>query len=185
MASKEISCVLFVFLFSLGSATHCSYPSDCGWSKTCCSDNVCRERCYYCTHSNQCGSDEVCCNNECTYSCAWGAGSIAGAIIGTIIFFAIIISIVACFYCACCPYYRYRTPGAVVVTQQPYQPFVSTHTHMAVTQQVQAPPPVNYNQPPPPYPSYPPPSTQHPPPQGQAQAGAMPAVLSAAQPVKY
>ena len=81
---------------------------------------------------------------------------------------------------SCCPYYRYRTAGTVVVTPQLYQPYVSNHTHMIMTQQIQAPPPVNYNQPlpgylqppsghnqpPPPYPSYPPPSTQHPPPQG-------------------
>ena len=180
MASKESSCVIFVCLFSLGSATYCSDSSDCVLSETCCSDNVCRDNCYYCTYNYQCGTGEECCNHECTYSCISHAGSITGAVIGTIIFFAIIISIASCCCCACCPYYRYRTTGTVVVTPQLHQPYVSNHTHMIMTQQIQAPPPVNYNQPlpgylqppsghnqpPPPYPSYPPPSTQHPPPQG-------------------
>ena len=65
-------------------------------------------------------------------------------------------------------------------------------------QQVQIPPPVNYNQPlpgyiqppsghnqpPPPYPGHLPPLTQHPPPQGETQSGAMPVAVSAAQPVR-
>ncbi|XP_022810030.1 extensin-3-like [Stylophora pistillata] len=188
MALKEFSCVLFFCLFSVGSATYCSSTSDCFWgSETCCSDGVCRETCYYCSFSSQCGTGEECCDHKCKDSCGWNGGSIAGAVVATIIFFAIIISIASCCCCAWCPYYRYRTPGTVVVTQQPYQPFVSTQTTM--TQHVQAPPPVDYNQPPPgysqpppgynqpppTYPSYPPPSTLHPPPQGQAQAGAMPA----------
>ncbi|CAH3161031.1 unnamed protein product, partial [Pocillopora meandrina] len=189
MASKEFLCFLFVCFFTLGSATYCTFKSDCSYSESCCSDGVCRERCYYCSSDGECGTNEQCCDNKCisicsSSYCGWSGGAIAGAIIGTIIFFAIIISIVSCLCCACCPYYRYRTPGTVIVTGQQPQQIVSTHTHMS-TQQVHPPPPVNYNQPPlagynpppqgfnqapPPYPSYPPPSNQYPPPPGQAQA---------------
>ena len=198
MASKEFSCVIFVCLLSLGSAKYCTYSSSCGRSETCCSDNVCRDNCYYCTYNYQCGTGEECCNNKCKSSCVWGAGSIVGAVISTIIFFAIIITIASCCCCACCPYYRYRTPGAVVVTPQLYQPYVSNHAYMTTMQQVQIPPPVNYNQPlpgyiqppsghnqpPPPYPGHLPPLTQHPPPQGETQSGAMPVAVIAAQPVR-
>ncbi|CAH3161010.1 unnamed protein product [Pocillopora meandrina] len=191
------------------NATYCTYDSDCSFSESCCTDKVCRERCYYCSHDYQCGTNEQCCNRKCissfsSCSCTYDyhGGSIAGAVIGTIIFFAIIISIVSCCCCACCPYYRYRTPGAVV--QQIFS------TQMMTTQQVHAPPPVNYNLPspdgydhpppagynlptpagydqPPPgfnqapqsYASYPPPPNQYPPPLRQAQAAPIPAAVNA------
>lgn len=135
---KGVSCVLFVCLFGLGSAEYCIDYSDCtSLLDSCCSDNVCRESCS-----------------------VWTGGSIAGAVVGAVVFIAITASIVACYFCACCPYYRYRSPGAVIVSQPGYQQFVNVSTtHTAVgTQQVQQyPPPGNYNQPP--LPGY----NQHPP----------------------
>ena len=249
MASKKLLCFLFVHIFALGSATYCS---DCSLSESCCSDKVCRQRCFHCSDDYQCGTKEQCCDNKCissflscscshdfqcdtgeqccnskcisssfscscTYDyhceigevccggvcsshCGWSGGAIAGAIIGTIIFFAITISIVSYCCCACCPYYRYRTPDNVVVTdQQPRQEIVATHTHetalrvdlppfMYSEQPPPAgynPPPQGFNQPPPPYSSYPPPPNQYPPPPGQAQAAPIPAAINSGQPNKF
>ena len=177
------------------------YDYQCGSSKKCCNSKcIGSSSSCYCTYDSDCDIGEDCCGGVCSSSyCGWSGGAIAGAIIGTIIFFAIIISIVSCLCCACCPYYRYRTPGTVVVTgRQPQQQMVSTHTHLT-TQQVHPPLPVNYNQPPPagynlppegfsqappPYLSYPPPPNQYPPPPGQAQAAPMPAAINAGQPNK-
>ena len=194
MASKEVICLLlacfFAKFFAIGSATSCTFDSDCsGVLQSCCSDSICRETCYYCTYNYQCGTGEECCDGDCLLDCTvWTGGVIAGAIVGTIVFFGIIISIVACFCCACCPYYRYRSPGAVIVTQPGYQPFVST-TQTSTTQQMQYPPPGNYNQPPPgytqpppSYPSYPQQPAQYPPPQAQGQP---PMAQPVGGPVKY
>ena len=200
MASKELKeviCLLlacfFTNFFAIGSATYCTFDSDCSQfsGETCCSDSVCRETCYYCSYDYQCGTGEVCCDDgNCLTVCSiWTGGVIAGTVVGLIVFFAIIISIVACCFCACCPYYRYRSPGTVVVTQPGYQSFVST-THTSTTQQ-QYPtqgnynqPPQGYTQPPPPYPSYPQQPGQYPPPQTQGQPP-MPQPVSAGEPVKY
>ena len=61
--------------------------------------------------------------------------------------FAFVICTVSYLYCASCPYYRYRAPGAVIVTQQPQQQLVPTQAHTVTTQQVQAPLLHNYKQP--------------------------------------
>ena len=185
---------------SIFSTCSCSSTFDCGIDEQCCSSTcISSSSSCSCTYDSDCDIGEDCCGGVCSSHCGWSGGAIAGAIIGTIIFFAIIISIVSCLCCACCPYYRYRTPGTVIVTGQQPQQIVSTHTHMS-TQQVHPPPPVNYNQPPPagynpppqgfnqappPYPSYPPPPNQYPPPPGQAQAAPMPAAINAGQPHKF
>ena len=185
---------------SIFSTCSCSSTFDCGIDEQCCSSTcISSSSSCSCTYDSDCDIGEDCCGGVCSSHCGWSGGAIAGAIIGTIIFFAIIISIVSCLYCACCPYYRYRTPGTVIVTGQQPQQIVSTHTQMS-TQQVHPPPPVNYNQPPPagynpppqgfnqappPYPSYPPPPNQYPPPPGQAQAAPMPAAINAGQPHKF
>ena len=186
---------------SIFSTCSCSSTFDCGIDEQCCSSTcISSSSSCSCTYDSDCDIGEDCCGGVCSSSyCGWSGGAIAGAIIGTIIFFAIIISIVSCLCCACCPYYRYRTPGTVIVTGQQPQQIVSTHTHMS-TQQVHPPPPVNYNQPPPagynpppqgfnqappPYLSYPPPPNQYPPPPGQAQAAPMPAAINAGQPHKF
>ena len=128
MALEREFFVVILCFFALGSATICSYNSDCDQfsGESCCSDSVCRKTCYYCSFDSDCGTGEECCDGgDCSTFCfssdssssdsSTGA-SIAGAVIGTIVFFAIIISIVACFCCACCPCYRNRsTPGTVVV----------------------------------------------------------------------
>ena len=185
---------------SIFSTCSCSSTFDCGIDEQCCSSTcISSSSSCSCTYDSDCDIGEDCCGGVCSSHCGWSGGAIAGAIIGTIIFFAIIISIVSCLCCACCPYYRYRTPGTVIVTGQQPQQIVSTHTQMS-TQQVHPPPPVNYNQPPPagynpppqgfnqappPYPSYPPPPNQYPPPPGQAQAAPMPAAINAGQPHKF
>ncbi|XP_078353759.1 uncharacterized protein LOC144638433 isoform X2 [Oculina patagonica] len=194
MAAKGVFCVLFVCFFALGSATYCTGDGDCTtWGESCCPDNVCRQTCGYCSYDSECGTGEECCDGDCKIACPVNGGAIAGAIVGTIVFFAIIASIVACFFCACCPYYRYRSPGTVIVSQPPYQPFVSTTTHTTVATQQQYPPPGNYNQPPPPGYNQPPPPgynqppqpyPNYPPPQAQGQTP-MPPPVGAGQPVKY
>ncbi|XP_022791062.1 protein shisa-5-like [Stylophora pistillata] len=213
MDFKEVLCLLFICFLALGDTKSCTFDSGCSFGESCCTDKVCRERCYVCSYDYQCGTSEQCCtyNSKCISSssscscssdyqcdigddccggvclstCGWKGGSIAGATIGTIIFFAIIISIASCCCCACCPYYRYRTPGAVVVAQRPQQQFISAQTHTMMTQQVQAPHPLNYNQPPvyyqpPPVYNQPPPAylppgpTPYPPAEAQGQAVSIP-----------
>ena len=129
----------------------------------------------YCTFDSDCELDDVCCDGDCLSVCpsSWSGASIAGTVFGSIVFCAIIFSFVSCYFCAWCPYYRYRSPGAVIISGQvPYQPFVTT-TSTTMTQNV--PPPPNYNQPPPPgwqppppYSSYPQQPAQHPPPAATA-----------------
>ena len=65
MASKKLLCFLFVHIFALGSATYCS---DCSLSESCCSDKVCRQRCFHCSDDYQCGTKEQCCDNKCISS---------------------------------------------------------------------------------------------------------------------
>ena len=181
MALERAIYVVILCFFALGSATICSYNSECDQfsGESCCSDSVCRKNCFYCSFDSDCGTGEECCDGDCSTFCdssnsdsSTGA-SIAGAIVGTIVFFAIIISIVACFCCACCPYYRYRSPGTVIMSQPAtHQTLVST-TQMSTmsSQPVQhcppsGHPPANYSQPPPPNYSQPPPPiySQPPPP---------------------
>ena len=210
MALARASCVVMFYFFALGSATICSYNSECDQlsGEFCCSDSVCRKTCYYCTFDTDCGTGEQCCDGgDCLSDCpsssngSWAA--ILGAVFGTIVFFAIIISFVACFCCACCPYYRNRSQGTVVMTQPTtHQTFVSTSTHVSTMsgQPVQhpppGPPPVNYNQPPPPnynqvppppnYSQVPPPNyNQVPPPPGYDQATSPYNPSYSQQPVHY
>ena len=68
MASKKLLCFLIVYFFVLGSATYCNDDSDCFISESCCSDKVCRQRCYNCSYDYRCGTNEQCCNNKCTSS---------------------------------------------------------------------------------------------------------------------
>ncbi|XP_078352777.1 uncharacterized protein LOC144637588 [Oculina patagonica] len=210
MAAKGVFCVLFVSFFALASATYCTWDIECNKhsGETCCSDGICRETCYYCNFDSNCGTGEVCCDGDCKSSCT-NVGAVAAAIVSTIVFCAIIGSIVACFCCACCPYYRYRSPGTVIVAQPGYQPYVNTTHTTVATQHQHYPPPANYNQPPPPgynqppppgynqppspgynqppppgYNQPPPPYPNYPQPQAQGQ-GPMPPQVSAGQPVKY
>ena len=160
----------------------CSYNSECGTGEECCDGGHCLSSCpmttpwtlatlatiplwtdpaliteapiSYCTIDSDCELDDVCCDGDCMTVCAssWSGGSIVGAVVSVIGFFGIVSSIVACYYCAWCPYYRYRSPGAVIISGQvPYQPFVTTTqmtTHTTTAQNI--PPPPSYNQPPPP-----------------------------------
>ena len=140
----------------------------------------------YCTFDSDCELDDVCCDGDCMVSCtsSWSGSGILAAVVSIIGFFGVVFSIVACYYCAWCPYYRYRSPGAVIVTGQvPYRPFVTT-THTTMTQNI---PPPNYNQPPPPPASQPPPPysscvlqpAQHPPPApASGQASTAPKVTA-------
>ena len=65
MASKEFLCFLFVCFFTLGSATYCTFKSDCSYGESCCTDGVCREKCSYCSYNSECGTNEQCCDNKC------------------------------------------------------------------------------------------------------------------------
>ena len=162
---------------------HCSDDSQCGSGEECCF-GACLSSCptaystlatvaptSYCTLDSDCELDDVCCDGDCLTVCpssSWSGASIAGTVFGTIVFLAVIFSLVSCYFCAWCPYYRYRSPRAVIISGQvPYQPFVTT-TQTTMTQNV--PPPPNYNQPPPSgcqpppsYSSYPQQPAQHPP----------------------
>ena len=162
---------------------YCSDDSQCGSGEECCF-GACLSSCptaystlatvaptSYCTLDSDCELDDVCCDGDCLTVCpssSWSGASIAGTVFGTIVFLAVIFSLVSCYFCAWCPYYRYRSPRAVIISGQvPYQPFVTT-TQTTMTQNV--PPPPNYNQPPPSgcqpppsYSSYPQQPAQHPP----------------------
>ena len=194
--------VLLVCFLDQASATYCSDDSDCyGYLESCCSDYVCRERCFYCSYDSQCGTGECCnSNGDCKTSCSsvtGGAIAVAGIIV-SLVFVAIIASIAACFFCACCPWYRHRHPGAVVVGAPANQSFVTTTTTQATQQTIQHPPPAGYyqppsgyNQPPPPYYPQPqagpyPPNSQgqapYPPPQAQGEAACPPPQAQAPYP---
>ena len=193
--------VLLVCFLDQASATYCSDDSDCyGYLESCCSDYVCI-RCFYCSYDSQCRTGECCnSNGDCKTSCSsvtGGAIAVAGIIV-SLVFVAIIASIVACFFCACCPWYRHRHPGAVVVGAPANQSFVTTTTTQATQQTIQHPPPAGYyqppsgyNQPPPPYYPQPqagpyPPNSQgqapYPPPQAQGEAACPPPQAQAPYP---
>ena len=170
MAFKEVF-VLFAFFVSSTSATTCTYGSyynDCDFDESCCSDGVCRETCGYCVLDSQCGSGECCDSDGDCYRCTLRTPAIIGIVFGCLVVTAIVISIAACFCCACCPYYRYRHPGTVIVGAPAtgYQQFVTTTS----TQQTIPPPvPQGYAAQPPPY--YPPQQAgAYPPPQAQGMA---------------
>ena len=167
MAFKEVF-VLFAFFFCSTSATYCSYSTDCGFGEKCCWDSVCRETCGTCYLDSQCGSGECCDSDGDCYTCSLQTPAIVGIVVGCLVVSAIVISIVACFCCACCPYYRYRHPGTVIVGAPAtgYQQFVTTTS----TQQTIPPPvPQAYAAQPPPY--YPPQQAgPYPPPQVQGMA---------------
>ena len=185
---------------------YCSYNSECGTGEECCDGGHCLSSCpmtspwtlatlatippwtdpaliteapiSYCTIDSDCELDDVCCNGDCMAVCAssWSGGTIVGAVVSVIGFFGIVSSIVACYYCAWCPYYRYRSPGAVIISRQvPYQPFVTTTQMTTHTTTQNIPPPPSYNQPPPPGCQPPPPYSSisqqpahHPPPPATA-----------------
>ena len=149
---------------------YCSFNYQCGtgeccWSGDCqkkCSDGKCRKNCDSCSYSSQCDSDECCdsddtCKLVCTHSLT--SAAVAGIVISCLAVAAIVISIVAFCCCACCPYYRTRHPGTVVVTQ-PMGGFIATT--QPTQQTIQQPPYGGYNPPPPGY--MPPPSGYNPPP---------------------
>ena len=158
MAFKGVVFVSFLCFFGPISATYCNFNSDCyGYFEKCCSDGVCRERCFSCSYDSQCGTDECCnSNRDCKANCYSAGGTIAGAIVGSLAFVSFIASIVCCYCCACCPYHRYRSRQTVVATIQPA--IVSTATTRQVIR-FQHPVPAGYNptltggynQPPPPY----------------------------------
>ena len=167
MACKEVF-VLFAFFFCSTSVTACTNGSDCDFDENCCLDGVCRETCGYCVLDSQCGSGECCDSDGNCYLCDLPTPAIVGIVVGCLVVSAIVISIVACFCCACCPYYRYRHPGTVIVGAPAtgYQRFVTTTS----TQQTIPPPvPQGYAAQPPPY--YPPQQAgPYPPPQAQGMA---------------
>ena len=172
MAFKEVF-VLVAFFFCSTSATTCTYGSltnNCYYDESCCWDGVCREKCSDCTYNYECGTDECCDSSDgYCYTCSvLRTPAIIGIVFGCLVVTAIVISIVACFCCACCPYYRYRHPGTVIVGAPAtgYQQFVTTTS----TQQTIPPPvPQGYAAQPPPY--YPPQQAgPYPPPQAQGMA---------------
>ena len=191
MASKE-SCILlacfFAKFFVIGSATSCYYSYSCSYKsgEKCCSDNICRKTCDECYYDYDCSSRKVCCSGNCLSKCGVSGGVIAGSVVSVMVFLGSIISIVACYFCACCPYYRHRSQGRVMAFQpgqQGNQPFVTTTQMSAMQQMQQHPPQRHYNQPPtgyaqPPlfYPSYPQKPTQHPPLPAQDQPPVPPPV---------
>ena len=176
MALKGLVFVASLCFFDLANATYCSYSSDCyGYREWCCSDGICREKCFpqSCSYNSQCGTGECCnSNGDCKTSCSYyNGGAVGGIIFGCVFVVGVIACIVGCYYCACCPYYRYRsraTVGTVVVqpiavTQQTVQPVVSRTTTQRITR-IQHSTPSGYNpglaggydQPPPPYVALPP-----------------------------
>ena len=166
MAFKEVF-VLFAFLFCSTSA--CTYDNNCASDESCCWDGVCREKCSGCTFNYECGTNECCDPDGYCYDCSvLKTPAIVGIVFGCLVVTAIVISIAACFCCACCPYYRYRHPGTVIVGAPAtgYQQFVTTTS----TQQTIPPPvPQGYAAQPPPY--YPPQQAgPYPPPQAQGMA---------------
>ena len=171
MAFKEVF-VLFAFFVCSTSATTCTYGSlynNCDYDESCCLDGVCREKCSDCTFNYECGTNECCDSDGYCYDCSvLKTPAIVGIVFGCLVVTAIVISIVACFCCACCPYYRYRHPGTVIVGAPAtgYQQFVTTTS----TQQTIPPPvPQGYAAQPPPY--YPPQQAgPYPPPQAQGMA---------------
>ena len=195
MASKRICLLLACFFakfFAIGSAEYCSSYHSCSFysSESCCPDNVCRETCY-CSYGYQCGTGEKCCSGKCLSACPASGGVIAGSVVSVIVFLGIFISIVACYFCACCPYYRHRSRGTVMVLQPGNQPHAMTMQTSTIQQMQQYPPPGNYIQPPSgyvqplmQYPSYPQQPGQYPPPQAQGQPP-MPQPVSAGEPAKY
>ncbi|CAH3020873.1 unnamed protein product, partial [Porites evermanni] len=163
MAVKEVAFVFASWLY-VASATFCINDDNCGLLETCCKGSVCRQTCYYCSFNYhwQCDSNECCdsddtCKLVCTHSLT--SAAVAGIVISCLAVAAIVISIVAFCCCACCPYYRTRHPGTVVVTQ-PMGGFIATT--QPTQQTIQQPPYGGYNPPPPGY--MPPPSGYNPPP---------------------
>ena len=110
MAFKEVF-VLFAFFVCSTSATTCTYGSlynNCDYDESCCLDGVCREKCSGCTYNSECGTYECCDSSDgYCYDCSvLKTPAIVGIVFGCLVVTAIVISIVACFCCACCPYYR-------------------------------------------------------------------------------
>ena len=133
---------------SSSSSCFCANKYECGLGKTCCKNKCISESSSCsCKYDFQCGIGEECCRGVCPSNCGLSSGTIAGIIISNIVFFAFVICTVSYLCCASCPYYRYRAPGAVIVTQQPQQQLVPTQAHTVTTQQVQAPLLHNYKQP--------------------------------------
>ena len=116
-----------------------------------------------CLSDSDCFLFQQCCNGDCishAEDCSLTGGAVAGIVVTLVIVCAIVVSIISCFWCACCPWYRYRSPGAVIITgQPPYQQFTS------VTTTINPPPNQLYPQQFPPMQNPPPPGSQmHPPP---------------------
>ena len=61
--------MLFLCCLDLTIARSCYYSSSCGYYETCCSDKVCRRRCYSCSYDYQCGTGEKCCKSRCKTTC--------------------------------------------------------------------------------------------------------------------
>ena len=71
IAIKKEVAFAFAYFVHLASAIHCSDNSDCGFFKSCCSDNVCRRRCYGCSLNFQCGTGECCRKFGCSKNCSY------------------------------------------------------------------------------------------------------------------
>ena len=56
--------VVILCFFALGSATTCSYDSECDQfsGESCCSNSVCRKTCFHCSSNSDCVTGEECCN---------------------------------------------------------------------------------------------------------------------------
>lgn len=72
MAFKEVGLLLFFCFLHLGGATYCTSYSDCESLETCCSDNVCRQKCYLCSYDYECGTGECCKSSKCKRKCSDG-----------------------------------------------------------------------------------------------------------------
>ena len=167
---RKMKLWLLLCLVGFGTCEYCVLDSDCsGYFQSCCTDRVCRRTCYVCSTDYDCGTAEKCCSNgDCKDSfdsCPVQVGVVVGAVLGVFSFLVIIISVVACCFCACCPCYRGRPSGGAVIVAQPnpYQQIVSTST--TVNQAVVQPYPTGGYQAPtayPPPPPYAPPTSNYP-----------------------
>lgn len=145
MTLKGLLFALSVCFLSLASATDCVFNNDCyGYFESCCSDGVCREKCHpqRCQYNGHCGTGECCdtssgkCKNTCHY---YSAEALAGIIVGSLSSVMTLCAVLACCYCACCPFYRHRNRTRRVFTVQSIEITTGSSTQRTVSVQQSAP----------------------------------------------